>query len=244
MHIQLTPDFKPLRAWPCFCGSGQRFKNCCGSMAPDRAPPHGVHLVRGFLDGDSCRALVESLADRPGQPLGMFSVKAESDSMEAEYHAGRITDDIDPGESRERVNAHVERAWREVIAPAVGRRFAWFEAPGVMRYRVGGRYNTHADSEIYIPQRLAWLKNIDRDTSLLLYLNEEFEGGGLEFVTFNYRYRPRTGDLVFFPSDHRYLHRALPVTAGTRWVIVSWAAFVDEPRVLEAPVPGVIRLDD
>ena len=57
-------------------------------------------------------------------------------------------------------------------------------------------------------------------------------------TNFNYTYRPRKGDLLFFPSDHRYLHQAETVTSGARYAIVSWAALENIPRVLNEPPVG------
>ena len=67
-------------------------------------------------------------------------------------------------------------------------------------------------------------KKADRDVSLLIYLNNDFEGGDLRFNYFNYTFSPRKGDVVLFPSDHRYMHEAQLVSKGTRYVIVSWGS--------------------
>jgi predicted 2-oxoglutarate/Fe(II)-dependent dioxygenase YbiX len=79
------------------------------------------------------------------------------------------------------------------------------------------------------------MRSQDRDYSVLLYLNEEYEGGELEFVNQKYRFKPKTGMLVGFPSGHEYLHAALPTTSGIRYVIVSWAAIIGSPRVRQLP---------
>ncbi|NND43679.1 MAG: hypothetical protein HKN58_00035 [Xanthomonadales bacterium] len=242
MSDGLTPTFRPTRLGPCFCDSGKRFKDCCGSVAPGRPPPQGVHVVREFVDPDTCRSLVDYLSGQPRKPLGTIAQPGSSEFMEAEYSPDRVTDDVEAGEMRGTVNETVKRAMDGPIAEATGRPFAWFEKPQLLRYEPGGRYAMHADSEILLNQPRAWFKNIDRDISLLIYLNDDFDGGTLEFTKFNYIFRPRVGDLVFFPSDHRYLHEAMPVTRGLRWVIVSWAAFADEPKVLDQPIPESIPL--
>ncbi|MDX1561370.1 MAG: SEC-C metal-binding domain-containing protein, partial [Gammaproteobacteria bacterium] len=62
------PDrsFPPARNEPCFCGSGERFKRCCGSQAPDRLPPHGVGVVENFLAPRQCDELVRTVDSMPG----------------------------------------------------------------------------------------------------------------------------------------------------------------------------------
>jgi predicted 2-oxoglutarate/Fe(II)-dependent dioxygenase YbiX len=117
------------------------------------------------------------------------------------------------------------------IAATTQRAFSWFIGPQILRYQTGGHYALHADSDHWSASQGAWVKGLDRDISLLLYLNDDFTGGELAFPVFNYTYRPRAGDLVFFPSDFRYRHQAQLVQSGVRYAIASWAAFIDEARV-------------
>ncbi len=236
----LRPDFAPTRNERCFCGSGDRFRNCCGSRTKDRPPPHGVEIVSTFLDADRCRVWSDYLERQPRQRLG--TVEAREDHFETTYDVDRITDVVKAGELRGEINGEIERAFRTVIAPLCERPFAWFEYPQVLRYEPGGWYRAHADSEVFVQDQQSWAKGIDRDISLLLYLNDEFRGGSLSFLNFNYSYRPRRGDLVVFPSDHRYAHQAEPVEQGLRWVVASWGAFANEPRVRSEPAPESIVL--
>jgi hypothetical protein len=52
------------------------------------------------------------------------------------------------------------------------------------------------------------------------YLNDDFAGGGTEFTDLDYTVTPMPGKSIVFPA--RYLHRALPVLAGEKYVAVSW----------------------
>lgn len=238
-----SPPFEPRRTDPCLCGSGRRFKACCGQLNPDRPPPYGVTVVRGFLDAPTCAAWVANLHGQPRKPLGTLAQPQDWDrEMEIDFGSGRITDQVKAGDLRPAIDAAVHRAFSGPIVEASGREFEWFEHPQVLRYEPGGWYGTHADSELYLPRHNAWVRNIDRDMSLLLYLNDDFDGGGLRFTHFNWRLQPRRGDLVFFPSDQRYCHQAETVTRGSRWVIVSWGAFRDGPRVHDVPTPDSILL--
>ena len=126
---------------------------------------------------------------------------------------------------------------------AYGDELEWFEWPDVLEYGPGGRYDLHADADLRDPATGAWRRVVDRDYSMLIYLNDEFTGGAIEFPRLDYRLQPRRGMLVAFPSDHRYVHAALPVESGMRYVIVSWAAAVGSPRVKPPPVSGVVWTD-
>jgi predicted 2-oxoglutarate/Fe(II)-dependent dioxygenase YbiX len=187
---------------------------------------------------------VSYLESQHGRPLAVHSLdEAEPSRLSRERISGRITDKVEQGALEEAITGAVAQAFRTPVAVAMNRQFQWFEKPQVLRYEPGGLYGPHADSDHFIAAESHWRKVIDRDVSLLLYLNEDFEGGGLSFRQFNYTYRPRSGDLLCFPSGGQYAHEALPVKSGIRYVIVSWAAFRDEPRVLELRPSECIDLE-
>ena len=238
------PRFRLQRTDPCFCGSGRRFKACCGSVAEPRQPPHGVHVLRGFVDPAACALWVSGLEGRPRTPLAVHRPDADAPArLGVEATGGRVTDKVDTGERRADIVAAVARAFKGPVAAAFGRRVEWFENPQVLRYGPGGVYGLHADSEHFVKSEDRWRKIIDRDVSILLYLNEDFSGGELSFPHFNYRYRPRAGDLLLFPSHAHYAHQALPVRSGVRYVVVSWGAWRGERRVIGVPPPGSIPME-
>lgn len=235
------PPFEPRRLDPCFCDSGRRFKNCCGSRAPERPPPHAVVRVPGFLPAEECARLVRWADRQTGEAMTVVDHKtAGAEGLEGQPSTLRASEEVALGDELYTLNDWIRRAIRSHIAPALQRTVAWFEAPALMRYREGGRFARHADAEYWDAGRRAWVRNLDRDISLLLYLNEDFEGGALRFPVFHWLYAPKAGDLLFFPSDARYQHEALPVTAGRRYAVVSWMALEGAPRVQdETPVCAV-----
>jgi 2OG-Fe(II) oxygenase superfamily len=93
---------------------------------------------------------------------------------------------------------------------------------------VGGHHSAHADN-----RRLegdAWVPNHtpQRSFSAIVYLNGDFEGGEIDFPDLGQRIKPTAGLLVAFPSDERYVHQVLPVTAGKRYSLALW--FTQDPK--------------
>jgi hypothetical protein len=88
---------------------------------------------------------------------------------------------------------------------------------------VGGRHPRHADNRRQDDDG-RWVPNHtpQRDFSALYYLNESFEGGELVFETQGLAVVPRAGLFVAFPSDERFVHEVLPVTAGRRYSLALW----------------------
>jgi len=227
----IYPVFRPQPGDACFCGSGQPFGQCCGSSKRKREPPFGVHIVRGFVDAQLCREWVRVLEQQPRSVSGVFDARRSGDgAMRTAQGSGRTSEDVAQGPLAQALNAAVARAFHHATE-RYGREFEWFEKPKVLRYGAGNHYGVHADNCHRERGQDFWTKMIDRDISLLLYLNQDFGGGSLSFQKFNYAHQPRAGDLVMFPSDNRYKHAANPVTSGIRYVVVSWGAYSDEPKI-------------
>jgi len=68
----------------------------------------------------------------------------------------------------------------------------------------------------------------DRLATFLMYLNDGYEGGDLEFPSGNYSYKGKTGDGIFFASqrdgkpDRLSLHAAKPITRGEKYILSQW----------------------
>lgn len=226
---------------PCPCGSGKRFKRCCGEferglkpetsfVSPNLTAADRVLVVPGFLDRGECARLT-NLAGKLKAEEG--AVTRERDGqLVTEQSAYRVTTVIKTFDVPEIFVPIVARALREHVEPEFDKKIEWFEWPDVLFYRPGGRYDVHTDADLRDKESRRWRRVMDRDFSLLIYLNDEFIGGQLEFPERGQTIRPQAGMLVAFPSDHRFAHAALPVESGSRYVIVSWAAAIGSPRVL------------
>lgn len=112
------------------------------------------------------------------------------------------------------------------------------EPPQFLRYDVGDHYDKHNDSESYVKGKLK--RVVSRDISLLLYLNDDYEGGELEFTKLQLTIRPKKGMLIAFPSYEEFEHKVHPVTKGTRYTIVSWIE--TEKRIYDRPYESPANL--
>jgi hypothetical protein len=82
----------------------------------------------------------------------------------------------------------------------------------LLRYSGGEQYGFHYDGGT----------GSKRSISVLIYLNDDYEGGEIEFPNFNLKIKPKAGTLMLFPSNYAYGHIAHPVTSGTKYVVVTW----------------------
>ena len=54
--------------------------------------------------------------------------------------------------------------------------------------------------------------------SVVLYLNDDYEGGQLHFKEQNVTIKPEAGSIVIFPSVAPYYHESMPVTSGVKYM--------------------------
>lgn len=104
------------------------------------------------------------------------------------------------------------------------------EGLGVLHYAPGERYAPHVD---YIPETAQNAEQLrlrgQRTRTLLVYLNDGFEGGATEFPRLEVAYKPPRGCAMVFDSvkpdgsvDPMTLHAGAPPTSGQKWVISKW----------------------
>jgi Rps23 Pro-64 3,4-dihydroxylase Tpa1-like proline 4-hydroxylase len=99
------------------------------------------------------------------------------------------------------------------------------ESPQFLYYKTGGKYDIHNDSEDWVDGKLN--RVCERDVTILLYLNDDYEGGELELPDWGCTFKPKAGTLIAFPSYIEFRHRVHPVTKGKRYTLVSWIATKD-----------------
>jgi predicted 2-oxoglutarate/Fe(II)-dependent dioxygenase YbiX len=86
----------------------------------------------------------------------------------------------------------------------------------LLKYTEGGHLPAHQDQGIS-----------SRVLSVLLYLNDDYEGGEIEFKHSNVKIKPQAGSVIFFPSNFLYVHEVHPITKGTRYSLPNWYHNVD-----------------
>ena len=243
----LTSSQEPLsigRNDPCFCNSGKKFRRCCGSLDTNRPPPHGISVIKDYLSPAECVELVARFKELPADRL---KVVDNDNSTEAQtvrkYDDRRVCERVAVGELQEQLNNITRQAIKSKVQPIVGAEFEWFEAPQILKYGTGGFFTFHGDNGYFDPESERWVRTLDRDWSMLLYLGDHFEGGQLLFEDFFYELKPQPGMLVFFPSNGRYMHTAKPVTSGVRYALVSWMSLLGATKVKTAPPEEAVFLD-
>jgi len=94
------------------------------------------------------------------------------------------------------------------------------ESIQVLEYHPNQEYKFHHDTS-NDPNS----KEYHRIISVVLYLNDEFEGGGTEFP--HQTFKPKPGYGLFFPSNWCFPHSGQKVLSGKKRVAVTWYYVID-----------------
>lgn len=81
----------------------------------------------------------------------------------------------------------------------------------LLKYGVNGFLPAHQDHGVS-----------SRVLSTVMYLNDDYEGGEIEFVNSNIKIKPPAGSIIFFPSNFLYIHEVHSITSGFRYSLPHW----------------------
>ena len=83
------------------------------------------------------------------------------------------------------------------------------------RYGVGDNYHWHVDKTHKPTHELV--------ISILIYLNDNFEGGHTKFLIEKLKVKPKKGSVLMFPCGPHYIHKSSVITSGNKHVL--WNCF-------------------
>jgi predicted 2-oxoglutarate/Fe(II)-dependent dioxygenase YbiX len=81
-----------------------------------------------------------------------------------------------------------------------------------VRYTEGQFFEEHSDGGRSAPRRV----------SMVIYLNDDYDGGEISFTKFDTTISPKAQTLIFFPSTKEYSHAALPVRSGVKYIVTGF----------------------
>jgi Rps23 Pro-64 3,4-dihydroxylase Tpa1-like proline 4-hydroxylase len=90
--------------------------------------------------------------------------------------------------------------------------FSEHDAYQILKYGKGQKFTNHIDDHPSYHRRL----------SSVYYINDNYEGGEINFPRFNISYKPEANQMIIFPSTYVYNHSVSEVKNGTRYSVVSW----------------------
>lgn len=195
-----------------------------------------THIIDHFLSAEECQQLIS---------LGKQYPKKTTAIQENMVRTWKRVSDIvaDPDtELQNRLQEVHQKVGREIAdrynSPhCVPRDVGYF-----YEYGMGDYYKPHVDSQTVTVQQeiaIAVRKSSSSDISSVLYLNDNFVGGELDFLFANKSVKPKAGRLILFYGGWQNIHAVRPIQVGKRYCIVNWYKTSPElvPQIEQVPSP-------
>ncbi len=88
----------------------------------------------------------------------------------------------------------------------------WHDVYGIMKYSPGQGFINHVDDGTEYHRRV----------SVVYYSNDDYIGGEINFPRFNIKLKPKTNQIIIFPSIYVYNHSVSPIIEGDKYAVVSF----------------------
>ena len=195
---------------------------------PDN-PLSYVLIKPNVINPQGLQEIISHIQSSTAEDLSVFDAETTNATGKTSWRVDKQTRDtqiVPMGPLFPKIEDLLRNAVQQIINPFYQQEVNSSEIPQILSYGIGGHYKPHIDGEsIWVTPRgeKIWKKSTDRDLSIVLFLNNDFEGGDFVFPELKVRVRPEPGMMVCFPSNHHYMHGVEPVTKGRRYSIVTWA---------------------
>jgi hypothetical protein len=77
------------------------------------------------------------------------------------------------------------------------------------------------------------------DFAVIYYINDDYDGGEINFMDHNLKIKPRSNSFVTFPSNADYWHEVLENTGKERYSATQWFKYLGSS--IERPALGLVR---
>jgi len=188
-----------------------------------------VLIKPNVINQQGLEEIVSHIKSSTAEDLSVFDAETTNATGRTSWRVDKQTRDtqiVPMGPLFPKIEDLLRNAVHQIINPFYQQEVDSSEIPQILSYGIGGHYKPHIDGEsIWVTPKgeKIWKKSTDRDLSIVLFLNNDFEGGDFVFPELKVRVRPEPGMMVCFPSNHHYMHGVEPVTKGRRYSIVTWA---------------------
>lgn len=186
-----------------------------------------IRTVENFLTQEECKLFRDYIDNRKFDP-GMVVDPTGNSIVDNETRYSDITVIDDDFAKKQEI---LDR-----VSILTGFDKSRFERPTVLKYSVGQFFKNHQDFFIYEDSdehrelsRERCKQGGNRVSTILLYLNDDFEGGETYFPWDRVKVIPKSGSLLQFDYSYdnaednlRSQHISMPVIVGTKYAITIW----------------------
>jgi hypothetical protein len=200
-------------------------------------PALGINIYRGAIDAKTCESIINTLETNLSANSGTYSWSGAyvTTSSEVDLESRNAKDfkfnstGLGPKNSENEELYKIHSIVFNKVRPCVddygnywGVGIRSYEAFNFVKYEgAGTHFKIHADhGPTYVTT-----------VSIVVYLNDNYEGGELWFPRFDLTIKPKAGDIVVFPSTYIYEHASQDMISGTKYSVVIMSDYNDRDGV-------------
>ncbi len=176
-----------------------------------------IYAKEYFLSVDECQILINSVSERL-EPSTVSTMDGKKILHRERTSYGAYFEEKEFPKLAEKI--------RSFISSFTKLPFENQEKLTVLRYEKDQQFTTHHDC---FSTECKYIKyGGQRVVSVIIYLNQEFEGGETRFPMFNFNVVPKTGMIVIWNNmingrvNSLMKHAGKPVKNGIKWIITTW----------------------
>ena len=192
---------------------------------------YGIHLYRNAIKKDDCINIINSLESEIAK--GIPGIQWSGAQVNASENVDDVRNCVDLKFKPENLGTHLPES--QVLRDVHGKvdkaldvclnhyeslwhlKMHYKEAFNFVKYLPGKYFKIHGDHGPYYACTV----------SAVAYLNDDYDGGEIEFVRQGLVIKPQAGDIVMFPSNYVYEHASLEVRSGVKYSVVIMTDYND-----------------
>lgn len=192
---------------------------------------YGIHLYKSAIKKEDCKDIIEKLENEislgiPGIQWSGAQVNEQEDvsyvrnCVDLKYKKENLGTVMPDNQVLRDVHDRVENSLDKCLQHYESLwhlKMHYKEAFNFVKYLPGKYFKIHGDHGPYYACTI----------SAVVYLNDDYEGGEIEFVRHGLKIKPDAGDIVVFPSNFVYEHASLEVFSGTKYSVVIMTDYND-----------------
>tara|TARA_B100001250_G_C19746566_1_gene765606 strand:+ start:119 stop:1387 length:1269 start_codon:yes stop_codon:yes gene_type:complete len=174
--------------------------------------------INNFLSVDECNELIKMIDSNHTRSS---VVVGGTDRTDVTDHRTSSTSNLD-------MNNVIVSSIHKKIANYLGLDLSKGEALQGQLYEPGQYFKPHNDFFSGAAYDMHCKASGNRTHTFMIYLNDDFKGGGTNFPNLNKSVKPQTGkglwwnNLVEGEEQHQYMHEGVEVEDGKKYIVTSW----------------------
>jgi predicted 2-oxoglutarate/Fe(II)-dependent dioxygenase YbiX len=192
---------------------------------------YGIHLYRNAISKEDCLTIIDNVENA-----------TTSGASDLNWSGARVNDMENVNDARNCLDLKVKREFlghgmtfnqglfdaHKMVEDSLDNclrhyeslwhlKMHYKEAFNFVKYLPGEYFKIHGDHGPYYSCTI----------SAVVYLNDDYEGGEIEFIRQGLKVKPQAGDIILFPSNFVYEHASCEVFSGIKYSVVIMTDYND-----------------